>query len=44
MELSLNDVRDGYPSYERCHADKEECEGVSDEAVDDDADHVSIVP
>ena len=44
MELSLNAVRDGYPSYERCHADKEECEGVSDDAVEDGAvSHVSIV-
>ena len=44
MELSLNAVRDGYPSYERCHASKEECEGVSDDAVSGDAVHVSIVP
>ena len=44
MELSLNAVRDGYPSYERCHASKEEGEGVSDDAVDDGAGHVSIVP
>jgi len=43
LKLSLNAVRDGYPSYERCHASKEECEGVSDDAVDDGAGHVSIV-
>jgi hypothetical protein len=43
LKLSLNAVRDGYPSYERCHADKEECEGVSDDAVSGDASHVSIV-
>ena len=44
LKLSLNAVRDGYPSYERCHADKEEGEGVSDDAVSGDAVHVSIVP
>ena len=44
LKLSLNAVRDGYPSYERCHADKEECEGVSDDVVGGDAVHVSIVP
>ena len=44
MELSLNAIRHGYPSYERCHASKEEGEGVSDDAVDDGAGHVSIVP
>jgi len=43
LKLSLNAVRDGDPSYERCHADKEECEGVSDDAVNDGACHVSIV-
>lgn len=44
LKLSLNAVRYGYPSYERCHADKEECEGVSDDVVGGDAVHVSIVP
>jgi len=44
LKLSLNAVRDGYPSYERCHASKEEGEGVSDDAVDDGVGHVSIVP
>jgi hypothetical protein len=43
LKLSLNAVRDGYPSYERCHASKEEGEGVSDDAVSGDASHVSIV-
>ena len=44
LKLSLNAVCDGDPSYERCHADKEECEGVSDDAVEDGAvSHVSIV-
>ena len=44
LKLSLNAVRHGYPSYERCHASKEEGEGVSDDGVDDGAGHVSIVP
>lgn len=44
LKLSLNAIRHGYPSYERCHASKEEGEGVSDDAVDDGAGHVSIVP
>ena len=44
LKLSLNAVRDGYPGYERCHANKEEGKGVSDDAVSGDAVHVSIVP
>ena len=44
LKLSLNAVRDGDPSYEQCHASQEEGEGVSDDAVDDGAGHVSIIP
>jgi hypothetical protein len=44
LKLSLNAVRDGDPSYEQCHASQEEGEGVSDDAVDDGAGHVRIVP